>query len=258
MHTAKLCLLATIFGCLDAALTIAAALNNKSFFVTPFGREAEADTLKRSFKVPDEHSDFLVIYRAYRLWRSNCEQGSWSTFCRKHFLSHQASTTSCAKLKCKAETNMTPQNLVLVEELKVQYIGNLIDAGFISSRNGSTRYQRCPRIRFADIEAHLNRNTEDPSVVMACIAAAMHPKLLYLDHGRIWKTLSNNAPIAIHPSSSNFIHGRKADFGDARFMTFFNIQQSKKLCKSWLPSVLRHKRFILIMYHRRLGEWRCR
>lgn len=179
--------------------------------MTPFGREIEADTIKRSFKIPEEHSDFLVIYRAYKSWRKNCENGTWTAFCRKHFMSHQ--------------------NLVQVEELKCQYLSNLMDAGFISKENGTTRYPRCPRVRFARIEPDLDRNSEDGEVIMACMAAAMHPKILYLDVGGVWKTLSNNAPVAIHPSSSNFIHGRRPDFGDANFITFFNIQQSKRLCE---------------------------
>jgi hypothetical protein len=36
-----------------------AALNSKSPFITPFGREQEADTVKRAFKV--ENSDFLTV-----------------------------------------------------------------------------------------------------------------------------------------------------------------------------------------------------
>lgn len=103
VYTAKLCLLASIFGCLDAALTIAATLNSKSFFVTPFGREGEADTVKRSFKAPDEHSDFLVIYRAYKAWRSNCANGGWSTFCRKHFLSHQVGGIGSCARSCQTD-----------------------------------------------------------------------------------------------------------------------------------------------------------
>lgn len=156
------------------------------------------------------------MYRAYKLWRQNCLNGTWSTFCRKHFLSHQ--------------------NLVQIEELKCQYIGNLCDAGFIGksadSDNGTTRYPKCPRVRFAQLEPHLDRFSDDASMVMAVIAAAMHPKLVYKDVGAVWKTLSNNAPVAIHPSSSNFLHGRKPDFGNASFLTFFNIQQSKRLCES--------------------------
>lgn len=84
-------------GCIDMLLItlIQAILNSKTFFVTPFGREMEADTIKRSFRRPDEHSDFLVAYRVYCLWRSNCEAGSWSAFTRKHFLSHIVGPVLC-------------------------------------------------------------------------------------------------------------------------------------------------------------------
>jgi ATP-dependent RNA helicase DHX29 len=204
-------LLSTIFGCLDAALTIAATLNSKSFFLSPFGREAEADTVKRSFKMADEHSDFLVIYRAYCLWRRSCEDGNYSTFTRKHFLSHT--------------------NLVQIEELKSQYVSNLIEAGFISEENGTIRYPKCPRVRFAKLDPYLDRACKDSSILMAVIAASMHPKLVYKDAGAVWKTLSNNAPVAIHPSSTNFIHGRRPDLGTSTFLTYFNIQQSKRLCR---------------------------
>lgn len=108
-------------------------------------------------------------------------------------------------------------------------MSNLIEAGFISSENFVVRPAKGPRIRFVQLEAHLTSHSEDSGIVMGCIAAAMHPKLLYKEAGNIWKTLSNNAPIAIHPSSSNFVHGRRPDLGKAEFVTYFNIQQSKKL-----------------------------
>lgn len=190
------------------------------------------------------------MYRAYKLWRQNCLNGTWSTFCRKHFLSHQ--------------------NLVQVEELKCQYIGNLSDAGFIARSadgdNGTTRYPKCPRVRFAQLEPHLDRFSDDASMVMAVIAAAMHPKLVYKDVGAVWKTLSSNAPVAIHPSSSNFLHGRKPDFGNASFLTFFNIQQSKRLCESSdrFVSLESSDRFVSLAsadglhgLGRCLGEWGC-
>lgn len=42
--------MATIFRCLDPALTIAATLNSKSPFLTPFGHEEEADRAKGLFR----------------------------------------------------------------------------------------------------------------------------------------------------------------------------------------------------------------
>lgn len=49
VHIGKFLLMATIFRCLDPALTIAATLNSKSPFITPFGHEKEADQAKSSF-----------------------------------------------------------------------------------------------------------------------------------------------------------------------------------------------------------------
>lgn len=51
VHLGKFLLISTLFRCLDPALTIAAALNSKSPFVTPFGLEQEADRAKNSFKI---------------------------------------------------------------------------------------------------------------------------------------------------------------------------------------------------------------
>jgi len=50
VHLGKFLLVAAVFGCLDPALTIAAALNSKSPFVTPFGHEQEADRARGSFQ----------------------------------------------------------------------------------------------------------------------------------------------------------------------------------------------------------------
>lgn len=51
VHLGKFLLMATIFRCLDPALTIAATLTSKSPFVNPFGFEREADRAKQSFKI---------------------------------------------------------------------------------------------------------------------------------------------------------------------------------------------------------------
>lgn len=51
VHLGKFLLTAALFRCLDPALTIAAALNSKSPFVSPFGHEDRADTAKASFRV---------------------------------------------------------------------------------------------------------------------------------------------------------------------------------------------------------------
>jgi len=51
VHLGKFLLNAVVLQCLDPALTIAATLNAKSPFITPFGAEEEADKAKNGFKV---------------------------------------------------------------------------------------------------------------------------------------------------------------------------------------------------------------
>lgn len=51
VHLGKFLLMATVFKCLDPALTIAAALNSKSPFISPLGREEEAERAKAAFRV---------------------------------------------------------------------------------------------------------------------------------------------------------------------------------------------------------------
>lgn len=55
-------------------------LNAKSPWLTPFGREAEADAVKRGFKI--ENSDFLTTYNAYTVWREASGNGFEREFCR--------------------------------------------------------------------------------------------------------------------------------------------------------------------------------
>lgn len=51
VHLGKFLLIATLFRCLDPALTVAATLNSKSPFLTPLGLEVDAEKAKLSFRV---------------------------------------------------------------------------------------------------------------------------------------------------------------------------------------------------------------
>ena len=74
VHLGKFLLIATVFRCLDAALTIAAALNSKSPFLRPFGKEAEAHRQKLSFKIgvicPCPRNDTVLIRCAKKILTS--------------------------------------------------------------------------------------------------------------------------------------------------------------------------------------------
>ena len=91
VHLGKFLLIATTFGCLDPALTVAAALSSKSPFLVPFGSEDAADLAKSRFKA--HSSDFLTIHNAFDGWRKASTHSTEfaRSYCYKNFLSHQVS-----------------------------------------------------------------------------------------------------------------------------------------------------------------------
>ena len=113
VHLGKFLLVACVLGCLDPALTIAATLNSKSPFLTPFGKEDEAHRQKLTFKIglcfvrtlfrPSltnsvENSDFLTLHNAFSSWRRACTNGQSAArkLCKDAFLSYQVRSFSGA------------------------------------------------------------------------------------------------------------------------------------------------------------------
>ncbi|THH20831.1 hypothetical protein EW146_g599 [Bondarzewia mesenterica] len=211
VHLGKFLLMATLFRCLDPALTIAATLNSKSPFLTPFGHEDEADRAKSSFRV--ENSDFLTLHNAFSGWRRvSANTGFVRKFCRKNFLSHQ--------------------NLQQIEELRQQFLGYLIDSGFIHADRAfvkelsRSRYGR-QRTRFISVPADLDRNSTNIALVNAALTAGLYPKILVIDPSLQIRTITNNQAVSFHPSSVNF-KKRLTDFG-VKHLAYFTLMHSKKL-----------------------------
>ncbi|KAH8120418.1 P-loop containing nucleoside triphosphate hydrolase protein [Phellopilus nigrolimitatus] len=218
VHLGKFLLVAALFRCLDPALTIAAALNSKSPFVSPLGLEHEADRAKNSFKLGD--SDFLTIHNAFASWRKASANPSFvRKFCRQNYLSHQ--------------------NLQQIEELRQQFLGYLVDSSFIKVEQdfvrelNRARYARGYRTRFILVPSEYDRNTADNMALLnAALCAGLYPKLLTLSDAvsgqkAQMRTLGNNQPVAFHPSSVNF-RRRPQDFG-VNFLNYFTIMHSKRL-----------------------------
>lgn len=112
VHLGKFLLVAALFKCLDPALTIAATLNSKSPFVTPFGFESQANAAKMSFAV--DNNDFLTIVNLFDTWRRAHDNTNFvRTFCKRFYVSHQT--------------------LQQIEELRQQLLAYLIDSGFVEA-----------------------------------------------------------------------------------------------------------------------------
>lgn len=211
VHLGKFLLIASLFRCLDPALTIAATLNAKSPFISPLGHEQEADRAKGSFRV--ENSDFLTIHNAFASWRQACANGIGRKFCKTNFLSYQ--------------------NLQQIEELRQQFLGYLVDSSFIRVDNSfvrelsRARYGR-GRTRFVPVPPELEVNTGNAFMLNAALAAGLYPKLLSIDSTTgDMKTVSNNQVAAFHPSSVNF--GKRAREFGVNYLSYFTLMHSKKL-----------------------------
>jgi ATP-dependent RNA helicase DHX29 len=203
-HLGKLVLLASTFGCVDVAITIAAVVSSKSPFLTPFGAKQRADIARLAFKKGD--SDLLTTYNAYRAWKAVCTTPGRSEmqFCHKNFLS--------------------PQNLGNIEDLKAQLFSSLVDAGFIQltpdERRATNRYRNTSRHRvFVDIPPQYDIHTDNDVLVNSVIATAFYPKILTRE-GKGWRNISNNQTVSLGPTSVN--KGSQT----AHFLSYYNIMQS--------------------------------
>ncbi len=207
----KLVLLGAIFKCLDMAITVAAILSSKSPFVAPFGQRAQADTIRRGFRKGD--SDLLTVYNAYTAWKRVCQSatggGAEFQFCRKNFLA--------------------PQTLANIEDLKGQLLVAVADSGFLQLTAEESQTLR--RLRFTGRRRHqtffevpkrVNSNSDNEIVAQSVIAWSFYPKLLVRDgNTRGLRNVGNNQSISLHPSSVN------KGFNDLRWMSYYNIMQSK-------------------------------
>ncbi|KAF9240899.1 P-loop containing nucleoside triphosphate hydrolase protein [Melanogaster broomeanus] len=211
VHLGKFLLTAVVFRCLDPALTIAAALNSKSPFITPLGLEQEADRAKSSFRV--DNSDFLTIHNAFASWRrASANPGFVRKFCRKNFLSHE--------------------NLLQIEDLRQQFLGYLVDSSFLDVDKGFVKELSRVRFgrnknRFVTIPPELDSNSGNHAVVNAALLSGLYPKLLYVDPAIGLHPLSNNQLAFFHPSSVNF--RRKPKDLAANYLAYFTLMHSKKL-----------------------------
>jgi ATP-dependent RNA helicase DHX29 len=212
VHLGKFLLIATVFRCLDPALTIAAVLNSKSPFVSPMGQEHQADKAKSAFQI--ENSDFLTLHNAYSSWRHVCHNPTVNLrkFCQSNYLSHP--------------------NLQQIEELRQQFLSFLVDMSFIQvdrtfirelSKSRYTRgYSSFRAPRFVNVPPEYDLNSRNFALINAALVAGLYPKVLSVD-GKTgsMRMVSNNQTVAFHPSSVNF--GKRASEFGCHHLGYFTL-----------------------------------
>ncbi|KAK7565571.1 P-loop containing nucleoside triphosphate hydrolase protein [Phyllosticta paracitricarpa] len=203
----KLCLLASVFDCVDVAVTIAAVLSSKDPFITPIGARQRADSARLSFRRGD--SDLLTVYNAYATWRKICTTPGQSEFqfCSKNFLSRQ--------------------NLANVEDLKSQLVSSLVEAGFLTlsheERKALSKYRNSSRQRnFVAIPAAANTNGNNDLLVNSVISWSFYPKILTRD-GKGWRNIANNQSVSLAPTS---INKHPPPGTNLKFLSYYHIMQA--------------------------------
>lgn len=202
----KLLLFGASFGCLDVALTVAAALSSKSPFLSPMHAKKQADSVRLGFKRGD--SDLLTLYNAYSTWRKVCTTPGLNEFqfCNKNFLS--------------------PQNLANIEDLKGQLLSSVADAGFVNlgahAHSAPVRARPGARQRnFVELPSKYCRADENDLVASSVVAWSFYPKIVKQE-GKGWRNIANNQSLGLHPTSVN----KTTMSPDVAYLSFYSIMQS--------------------------------
>ncbi|KAJ5896633.1 uncharacterized protein N7473_006032 [Penicillium subrubescens] len=202
----KLIIHGAFFKCLDAAVSIAAILSSKSPFVNTMGSNSQRDAARNSFQRGD--SDLLTVYNAYCCWkRARTTPGmSEFSFCRKNFLS--------------------PQTLLGIEDIKMQLVVSIADAGLITldgvqkTALNKARSTNRNRQLFNIPEQH-DLNSANDTVINSVVAWSFYPKLL-IREGKGWRNVANNQAVTLHPTSIN----KQADPA-IKWLSYYHIMQAR-------------------------------
>ncbi|KAF2687783.1 ATP-dependent RNA helicase A [Lentithecium fluviatile CBS 122367] len=207
-HLGKLVLLASMFGCVDVAITVAAILSSKSPFLTPFGARQRADAARLAFKKGD--SDLLTTYNAYKTWKAVCTTAGRSEvqFCHTNFLSSQ--------------------NLGNIEDLKAQLLSSLVEASCVQmspeERRILSRYRSSFRHRtFVVVPGQYDVSSDNDILVNSVIATAFYPKILTRE-GKGWRNIANNQTVSLAPTSVN--KATSINVSTAKYLSYYHIMQS--------------------------------
>lgn len=211
----KLLIYGTIFGCVDAMLTIAATISERSPFILPFDKRDEAREAKEAFSWGK--SDLLLFLKAFNAWRevrdSNSGISAENSFCIKNFLSRKT--------------------LIAIEDGRKQLADSIADAGFCASIGKDWERSQT-----------LNQHGMNVRVLRAVICAALYPNLVRIDFpktkyeqvagGTIAKKHNSKdirfrcktmERLFLHPGSINFFEGGY----DTRWLAYFTKVKTSKI-----------------------------
>jgi ATP-dependent RNA helicase DHX57 len=215
LRCGKLMVYGTIFGCLEACVTIAAILTVKSPFVSPQDKREESKTARAKFS--NGHGDLIADLRAFEQWEEQFHdrripQREVRNWCGDNFLSFQVLTDIASN--------------------KTQYISSLREISFLPNRS--------------HLDSSFNKHNDNTSLVRSLIAGAFNPQLARIEfpdkkfaqsisgaveldpEARTIKYFNQeNGRVFVHPSSTLF--DAQGFPGNAAYMSYFNKMATSKV-----------------------------
>ncbi|QGA14617.1 hypothetical protein EYB26_002273 [Talaromyces marneffei] len=216
LRCAKLMVYGSIFGCLDACVTIASILIARSPFVSPRDKREEAAAARAAFSRGG--GDLLTDLAAYQQWSERSKSsGFWqsNSWCSENFLSHQT--------------------LREISSNRAQLLTSLKDAGILpfeyqQGTSSATRW---------------DRNSNNTPLLQALIAGSFNPQIAQIrfpdkkfaasmtgtieldpDARTIKYFNLENGRVFIHPSSMLF---SVQNFANAAYLSYFSKMETSKV-----------------------------
>lgn len=213
----KLLIYGSVFGCLDAALTIAATISERSPFYAPVDKREEARSAKGKFHWGK--SDLLTYANAYEKWRELGENGlgyrAQQKFCSEHFLIRKS--------------------LIAIGDNRKKLAHALRDIGFSGRQVNTREWERSDQF---------NKNGKNLRILRAVICAALYPNVARIDlpptkyrevaggsipvsHNAkdLKLRIKNNTRVFLHPESTNFHTGNY----ETRWLAYYEKVHTSKL-----------------------------
>ena len=216
LRCAKLLVYGTIFGCLEACLTVASILTVRSPFVSP--RDKRNDAKVARFTFPSHHGDLFLDLSAFTEWSERSQSSGFreiKEWCSERFLS--------------------PQTLRDISSTRSQLLSSLKDASITPldySKSGEGFRS-------------LNRDNSNSMLLRALIAGALNPQIARIDFpdkkyfasmaGAVEldpeaKTIKyfnqDNGRVFVHPSSVLF--DAQIFSGSGSYVSFFSKMATSK------------------------------
>ena len=202
LRVGKILVFASMLGCIEPALTVAACMSFRSFFLSPAAARDEANRAKARFA--DGKSDLLTHLNAYDAWVEAGRGGGRAerSFCHDNFLSYAT--------------------LRQVRDIRRQYRSALAELGFVARSDGEVDPAVLKAVLCAGLYPRVAR-VAHPSATYSKTAhgaferdaEARNVKFFTKDGGRVF----------LHPASVNFGVGRF----ESPFVAYMEKVQTSKI-----------------------------